>query len=215
MNDQSIIKLKARSKADKIRAKRSRGRPKLEDVYRQPNGQPSRAKNPPQKVALEARARLTGLNIDLAKDPRAATNLGRLAIVEEQSHGSGITNVQYDAIQSYLKVVNDQARALCSPRAVYDKALITQSDNEDEYAQKCKRAIARYNAAQKAIAEGMRENPTTRLDIVLEHVIFRDIAMPRYLGDLRILCNILHHHFNPPTKAGNKKHYSHMALAGL
>lgn len=212
----TVVKLKTRSKAGKLRAKRGRGRPRLEGIYRQPNGQPSRAKNPPQKVALEARARLFGLTMKQAKDPRSATNLGRLAILHDACQDQGITDRQYNAVQQYLDVVNDYKKSLCSPGAQWGQPAIVASNDEDDYTAWCERAKSRYEAVEKAIAEAQRENPDANFHIVLTHVIGRDIAMPRYIGDLRLLCNVLHRHFNPQqTEENRKRIYSWVPLAGM
>lgn len=209
-----IVKIKAHSKAEKLRSKR--GRPRLKGIYRQPNGQPSRAKNPPQKVALETRARLFNLNLDQAKDPRSATNLGRLAILHDRCPDQGITEQQYNAVLQYLDVRNDYKKAICSPGAHWDKPQIITSNDEKEYSEWCERAKERYDNVEKAIAEAQRENPEANFDIVLKHVIFRDIAMPRYVGDLRLLCNALHRHFNPQqTEENRKRIYSWVSLAGM
>ena len=203
-------------RSSRNRAKRGRGRPRLEGIYRQPNGQPSRAKIPPQKVALEARARLFGLTMKQAKDPRSATNLGRLAILHDACPDQGITDRQYNAVMQYLDVVNDYKKSLCSPGAQWGQPAIVASNDEDDYTAWCERAKSRYEAVEKAIAEAQRENPEANFHIVLTHVIGRDIAMPRYIGDLRLLCNVLHRHFNPQqTEENRKRIYSWVSLAGM
>jgi len=50
---------------------RRRGRPAIEGRLREPNGRLSRAKNPVQKVALEARARHNGLTLQQAAEQMA------------------------------------------------------------------------------------------------------------------------------------------------
>ncbi|AGF74842.1 hypothetical protein BAnh1_09700 [Bartonella australis AUST/NH1] len=192
---------KARSKAGKLRTKRRRGRPKFEGIRRQPNGKPSRAKNPPDNTSLEVRARLTGLSLEEARDPRSATNLGRLVLLNEREPGRGITADQYDAVVKYLYVVNEYKQAICSPGAVWDKGVIVLGGNDDEYTKWCKQAIKRYDEANKAIAKGQRDNPNAHFAIIIKHVILRDIAMSHYMASLRLLCDILHAHFNPGKKA--------------
>ena len=93
---------------------------------------------------------------------------------------------------------------------------IVASNDEDDYTAWCKRAKDRYEAVEKAIAEAQRENPEANFHVVLTHVIGRDIAMPRYIGDLRLLCNVLHRHFNPQqTEENRKRIYSWVSLAGM
>ncbi|AGF74124.1 hypothetical protein BAnh1_02370 [Bartonella australis AUST/NH1] len=188
---------KARSKARKLRTKRRRGRPKLKGISRQPNGQPSRAKNPPDNTSLEVRARLTGLSLEQARDPRSATNLGRLVLLNEREPGKGITADQYDAVVKYLDVVNAYKKAICSPGAVWGEDITVPSGDNVEYAEWCKRAIKRYDDANKAIAKGQRDNPNAHFAIIIKHVILRDIAMSHYMASLRLLCDILHAHFYP------------------
>src|SRR5690606_18937220 len=107
----------AYSKAAKIKAKRSRGRPKKEGVMREPNGRRSRAKEHPAKAAIDARMRIFNLTKDQAMDQKAATNLGRLAMM---GRADGLSQDQYEAALRYLDVRNDYQKSLLSPGAYFE-----------------------------------------------------------------------------------------------
>ncbi|WP_375650710.1 hypothetical protein [Bartonella sp. OT172YNZD] len=189
------MKIKARSKAAKLRAKRKKRGIKLEDKRRHQNELFSRVNKSLDKTALEARARLTGLSLKQARDPRSATNLGRLVLLNETEPGKGITSDQYDAVVKYLHVVNAYKQALLSPGAEWEKNIGLRSN--DEYEEWYQRAIKRYDDVNKALAKGQRDNPYANFEIIIKYVILRGIAMSHYMADLRLLCDILHNHFNP------------------
>ncbi|WP_083868466.1 hypothetical protein [Bartonella queenslandensis] len=209
------MKTKACSKAAKLRAKRKKRRIKLEDNRRQQGEQSSRAKGSSDKIALEARARLMGLSLEQARDPRSATNLGRLVLLNEKEPGKGITPDQYDAIVKYLHVVNEYKQALLSPGAEWEKGVILLNDNGG-YEKWYQRAVQRYDDVNKALVEGQRDNPHANFEIIIKHVILRDIAMSHYMVDLRLLCDILYRHFNPQKiNATGEKAYIWRSLSHM
>ncbi|WP_019223367.1 hypothetical protein [Bartonella rattaustraliani] len=185
-----------KTKAAKLRAKRKTRRNKLESNRREPSEQLSRANKSLDKTALETRARLMGLSLEQARDPRSATNLGRLVLLNEKEPGKGITPDQYDAAQKYLHVVNEYKQALLSPGAEWEKGVVLLNDN-GEYEKWYQRALQRYDDVNKALIEGQRDNPHANFEIIIKYVILRDIAMSHYMVDLRLLCDILYRHFNP------------------
>lgn len=190
------------TKSAKRRAKR--GRPRLQVLYREPNGRPSRANEPADKLALEARAKMLGLSVISAKDPLAASFIGRLhmqhlawekkAASDERRPVESLSTAEYEAAVRYLEIHNDHAKAVQSEGAIYDGEGGGSGDPE-AHAVWCKAAIARYDAARKAIMEAQREARYDNLWAALDLCILRDQPMSHMIGSLRILCNALARHF--------------------
>ncbi|MHC5307528.1 hypothetical protein [Bartonella sp. LJL80] len=194
MFGQETIKTKARSKADKLRSKRSRGRPKLEGIEREPNGRRLRAKKPKEaidKLAISMRAKHTGLSMQQAKDPRAATYIGRLFMMGVE--GGGISEDQYNAAVKYLEIDNNFKKAQQSPGAYYDQ----HSSAEDPmlYEEFCIIAKQKYQAAKKAIQEAQFDNRYDNLYAALQYVVIEDLELPYLVGATRLLLNALERHF--------------------
>ncbi len=169
-----------------------RGRPKKEGVLREPNGRASRAKEPPAKVALEARMRMHNLTKAQAMDQKAATNLGRLAMM---GRAEGLSQDQYEAALRYLDLRNDYSKSLLSPGAYFDTNGSVDSNDPDAYSEWCVRVKDSVNAAHEAIQEAQNENRSENLWAGLQYVIIKDEMMPHLLGSARLVCNALHRHF--------------------
>src|SRR5690606_1446618 len=136
----------AYSKAEKRKAKRGRGRPRKNVDRREPNGRAARTKDP-RITALEARMRIFGLTREQAMDQKAATNLGRLSVLER---GDGISADQYDAALRDLDVSNDYNKSLVSPGAYYEESGSGDSSDPEQYAAWCGRVKSAYDGAHKA-----------------------------------------------------------------
>lgn len=174
--------------------KKRRGRPRIEGRLREPNGRLSRAQNPAALLAIQARAFHTGLSLEQAKDPRAATYLGRLAIF---GRGDGLSADQYEAAQSFLALRNDYRRSLLSPGAYYEATGIRLGeDNMAEYAAWVKRVKKRYAQALKAIQEAQLDNGHENIYAALQYVIIDGQELPYMLGAVRLALNALHRHFS-------------------
>jgi len=182
----------AYSKAAKIKAKRSRGRPKKEGVMREPNGRRSRAKEHPAKAAIDARMRIFNLTKDQAMDQKAATNLGRLAMM---GRADGLSQDQYEAALRYLDVRNDYQKSLLSPGAYFEPNGSVDTSDPDQYSEWCKRVKKSYDAAHKAIQETQDQHRSENLWAALQFIIVQDEMMPHMLGAARLVCNALHRHF--------------------
>ncbi|MGU3398830.1 hypothetical protein ACLBWS_03670 [Brucellaceae bacterium D45D] len=180
----------AYSKASKRQAKR--GRPKKEGVLREPNGRASRAKEPPAKVALEARMRMHNLTKAQAMDQKAAINLGRLAMM---GRADGLSQDQYEAALRYLDLRNDYSKSLLSPGAYFEANGSIDSNDPEAYAQWCVRVKKAINAANEAIQEAQNEHRSENLWAGLQYIIIKDEMMPHLLGSARLVCNTLHRHF--------------------
>lgn len=194
MQNVEIIKLKARSKGEKLRAKRGRGRPRIEGLMREPNGRRSRAKRPREaidKLAILMRAKHTGLSQQLAKDPRAATYIGRLFMIGPEC--GGISEDQYNAAIRYLEIDNNYKKALLSPAAYYDD----RSSTADalRYEQFCLHAKKQYKDARDAIQEAQFDNRFDNLYAALQYIVLDDLELPHLVGTTRLVLNALSRHF--------------------
>ncbi|QGA55882.1 hypothetical protein [Brucella sp. 2280] len=180
----------ARTKAAKRQAKR--GRPKKEGIIREPNGRRSRAKEPAAKVAVEARMKMFNLTKAQAMDQKAATNLGRLAMM---GRVEGLSQDQYEAALRYLDIRNDYQKSLLSPGAYFEENGSVDSNDPGAYEDWCKRVKSAFNSAQEAIQEAQNENRSENLWAGLQCIIINDEMMHHLLGSARLVCNALHRHF--------------------
>jgi len=180
-------------------AKRRRGRPRLEGKLREPNGRIARAKKPAALLALQARAFHTGLTLEQARDPRAETYLGRLAIF---GRGDGLSGDQYQAAQDFLALRNDYRRSLLSPGAYYEATGIRLGeDNMAEYSAWAARVKKRYSEALRAVQEAQMDNGRENIYAALQYVIIDGRELPYLLGAVRLALNALHRCF---TRSGDK-----------
>ncbi|UXM95390.1 hypothetical protein N5853_01735 [Bartonella sp. HY329] len=172
---------------------KKRGRPKIKGKLREANGRVSRAKEPVQKLAIEARAKAHKITIEQAKDPRAQTYLGRLSLF---GRAGGISADQYQAATRFLEIRNDYRRSLLSPGAYYEATGIKLgSENMEEYTAWVQRARRRYSAALKAIQEAQFDNAHENLYAAIQYILIDDRELPHLLGALRMVLNALHRHF--------------------
>lgn len=191
----------AYSKAAKRQAKR--GRPKKEGVLRESNGRASRAKEPPEKVALAARMKHFNITKEAAMDQRAGTYLSRLAMA---GRAGGLSDDQYEAALRYLEIRNDHSKALQSSGAYYEPTGSVDSSDPVAYAEWYKRIKHTFDKAQKAISDAQLETKSDNLYAAVQYVIIGDQDFPHLLGATRIVCNALHRHFtlDNKTKSPNK-----------
>ena len=194
MQEVEIIRLKARSKAGKLRLKRGRGRPRIEGIMREPNGRRSRAKKPREaidRLAILMRAKHTGLSEKQAKDPRASTYIGRLFLAGPEC--GGISEDQYNAALKFIEVDNNYKKALLSPAAYYDD--FNSTPNPELYEAFCKRAKKQYLAAREAIQEAQFDNRIDNLYAALQYIVLEDLELPHLVGATRLVLNALNRHF--------------------
>lgn len=188
------------SKAQKLKSKR--GRPKIEGVLREANGRASRAKEPPAKTALTARAKHTGLSMKQAIDPKAETYIGRLAM---QGTGSGLSDDQYEAAIRFRTLRNEYRKALHSKGAHYEPSAGT--DDYEAYRKWAEAAIRRHADVIDLIRSEQQEFRNQNLYAALEHVVIEDLPLDYMIGPVRIVCNLLSKHFmnvDRTEKARNK-----------
>ncbi|MFP1634099.1 hypothetical protein ACLB6G_20405 [Zhengella sp. ZM62] len=183
--------MKAMTRAARIRAKK--GRPRMTTAAREPDGRISRSgtdHGAPDAVAIEARVRHRGLSKAQAKDQRAGTYIGYLAIL---GRADGLSQDQYEAAMQFKSLRDANLRAIAAPNAELDRHTVgnTFPEISDDYADWCKRTIARYSECRKAIQDAQNENRTVNLWAAIDYCIIRDEEMPHMLGALRVACNAL------------------------
>jgi hypothetical protein len=180
----------ARTKSAKLKAKRERGRPTLEVEYREPNGRASRAKEPPDKLALETRARRLGLTLIQAKDQKAETFIGYLAILGPRD---GLSESQYEAATQFLRLRSDYLLSKKAPNALVDReGGGTPSDViSPEYVDWCEKVDDRYKACRLAIQESQGIYRTENLWAAIDLCIIQGQHLHNLIGATRIACNSL------------------------
>jgi len=197
-------------------ARRRRGRPPVEGRLREPNGRLSRAKNPVQKVALEARARHTGLTIEAAAQPRAENYLGTLSLLGAHE---GISDEQYEAAQRFLALRNNYRKSLLSPGAYYEETGAGgKSEDMEAYAAWAARMRKHYSQALKAVQEAQLDNGQENLYAALHYVVMEGRCLPHLLGATRMVLNALYRHFrrlDGPIKLRNAALAYHISLANF
>lgn len=185
----------ARTKAAKLRQRR--GRPRDEEASREPNGRQSRAKEPPDHLALETRARHSGLTIVQAKDQRAETFIGYLNILGPID---GLSDKQYSAALEYLRLNNDWLKSKKAPGAQYDSAgrggggdFVTAG-----YETWCATVNRAYLDCRFAIQEAQNQHRSENLWAALDYCLVRNIRLDHMVGAIRLVCNALAKEFRTP-----------------
>lgn len=178
----------ARTRAAKLEAKR--GRPKKDVPYREPNGRASRSAEPADKLALEARARHMNLTLTQAKDQRAETFIGYLAILGPVD---GISERQYEAFNDFLKLRNNWLMSKKIPGATYDNEGRGGGGDfvTDAYIDWCQDVHEDFTACRRAINEAQNENREASLWAALDFCVIGDARLYDRIGDIRILGNVL------------------------
>lgn len=193
--------MKARTKAAKIKAKR--GRPKMDAIYREPNGRASRAKEPPAKVMLEARAKHLGVAVEVARDPGSSDYLGRLHSAylrwkklqdpRPPQPAQSISTAQYYGALNYLHIHNEFAKAVQSEAAIYEPRARSSGENIEAMEQWGRDARDSYEKLRNAIQTEQnysRENLWAALDLC----VIQGLELPYMVGPLRTLCNAINRH---------------------
>lgn len=164
-------------------------------MLREPNGRPSRAKEDPRRVAMEARMRILGLTASEALSDLAADNLGRLHLAWRRDNSDGISADQYNAAERYRQVYNGWRRAHLSPGAYYEHSGTVGAFDPDAYEDWVKRVEIAYLDARRAIDEAQQETRNGNLYAAVQYMLEMDQYYPHMLGDIRLVCNALYRHF--------------------
>lgn len=186
----------ARHKAN--RAAEPRGRKLKPDVDRTPSGRISRAKpkEPADKLALETRARMLNITKEQAKDQRAETFVGVLAI--RGTKMDGISDPQFKALQRYSSLRADMLRAIGAPGAGHagEGPGTGGTEISEAYEKWCKTVRAGYAECQKAIYRAQDENRKENLWGALDLCVHQDRHLSHMIGPLRLVANALSNHFS-------------------
>lgn len=162
-------------------------------VKRTASGRPSRAQDAYQEnlEPILTRMRLFGLTEKDARDQKASTFIGRLQLTK------AISQAQYDAAQQWLLVREHYQRAIKSPDALRSSGGGGDAGESPSYANWCRRAIERYDEAEKAIRieQDIIENRGRALFAGLDYIVNREEVHWHLVGDCRLALNALAHHF--------------------
>lgn len=167
-------------------------------AYREPNGRVSRSRNPIDKLALEARAKMLGISVLDAKNQLAATYIGRLhmryqawerrAPKDVPRPSECLSEREYKAATRFLELYNDRLKVVQAEGAQYDKRPTGEADIDAMEAW-AKRVNGEYQAVRDAIQEAQNVNRSENLWAALDYCLIRDQELPGMVGSLRILCN--------------------------
>lgn len=175
------------SKAEKLR--RKRGRPKTEDVAREPNGRISRSVNDNNVTEIARRAERLGLTVVQARDQKAATFIGYLNLL---GRTDGISDDQYEAAMKFLDLRRSYLLAIKAPNSEQSSegGGNTNSEITDNYVDWCQNTKKRYDDCRKAIQTAQnecRQNLWAAADLC----VIQGHTMHHMIGDVRTLCNAL------------------------
>lgn len=167
-----------------------RGRKRIVNVSRTESGRISRAREPADRVALEARAKHLGISVEQARDQRAETFIGALAI---RGRESGLSKEQYEALTHYTELRADFHRAVKAPNAMASNGVQGGSGDvvSDGYVAWTKSAIGRYCDARTAIEEAQWANRVANILAAVDYLVHRDQRLEHMVGDLRLGANAL------------------------
>ncbi|BCH22449.1 hypothetical protein [Mesorhizobium sp. L-8-3] len=184
--------MKARSQAQKRAARR--GRPTKNVPFREPNGRSSRAEEPIDKLAMAMRAKMLGVSEERARDPRAGSFLGYLAML---GRSDGLSGTQHEAALRFKELRDEYLKAIKAPNAVVDNQSSGRPSDvvTDDYIRWCANATARYAAARRAIQEAQDSTRSENLWAALDLVVVQEQPIFNLIGATRTLCNALALHF--------------------
>ncbi len=187
-----------------MKAARKRGRPMEAVAYREPNGRASRAREPVDKPALEARAKHLGISVLNAKNQLAASFIGRLhmqyqawsvrAPKDTPRPAECLSDREYAAAVRFLDLHNDRLKVIQADSAHYDHRS-TGEGNIDAMEEWAARVNDEYRLVRKAIQEAQNDNRSENLWAALDLCIIQDHPFSHMVGGLRILCNSMARHW--------------------
>ncbi|WP_412058233.1 hypothetical protein [Bartonella sp. DGB2] len=181
--------------------KKARGRPRIEGVAREPSGRISRSgrgftrcgandNEPIDLLALRMRAKHAGLSLEDAKNPLAATSIGRLRLLGREQ---GLSEAQYDAAEKYLQVRNNYLCAKGFAHGYYDRPQSQDfTGTVEEWVIKCTK---RWQDARLALKEAQFDNPDDNLFAAIQYIVEDDMDVSHLVGALRLALNALSRHF--------------------
>ena len=176
-----------RTKSDRKREKRL----SIVPPQREPNGRVQRSKNRPtetarqaRETAIEARKRQYGLTEKQAKDPDAATFIGRAYLQGD------LSSEQKNTAEWFGTAVMQYRNAIQSPGRAKGRAGHAEFESED-YQRYCEEAKRRFDGIVAVLRERDIASRTTNSLGLLEAAIVRDMENWRQIGDIREALNVL------------------------
>jgi hypothetical protein len=176
----------------------TKGRPRKIGVKRTKSGQISRAVAACNENAegIALRMRVFGLTEIDARDQKAATYVGRLCLAGQKNNTDGITVAQYEAAMAWREAYENFQRAVKSPDALRSGVGGGDQGESEDYARRCKAAIARWKGIEDAVRheQCLHENRGANMWAALDYLVGRDQQLPHMIGDLRLALNAIGHH---------------------
>lgn len=193
--------------------------PKRKPVPREPNGRAMRSE-PADRLALETRARhlmdrwgiCDKIKVDIADletgeltkqeqivpiSRQAATNPLLSTFVGTLYYTKDISQVQYEASQTYIKMVNQERKRIASKDTHYEPPeSLSEAKSQDEMDTASRAQAERYGELQKAI-QAAQNHHRGNLWTALSHCVLRDEPLHHMVGDLRLALNAVDHFVNP------------------
>lgn len=147
--------------------------------------------------AIALRQRMFGLSEQDARDQKAASYVGRLALAGRKNNADGITEAQWEAGQEYLRAYEAFQRAVKSPDALRVGTGGGDGPESEGYADWCRDKIKKFEAIEKAITaeQCLHENRGANMFAAIDYLLVRDLELPHMIGDLRLALNAIGHHF--------------------
>lgn len=187
----------------KTKGKRKRGRPRKEGAARTDSGRISRAKEPINKLALEARMRMHKIRKEDAASQEAGSPMGRMHMAymhwrkinkDKPQPELSLSTAQYYALLQYQELHNEHLKAIGAPGAHYDPYLGNSGD-ESAHEQWSRAVKSRYAAARDAIQEAQNYERAHNLWAAVDLCVLQERDLPHMVGTLRTLGNVLAKHF--------------------
>jgi hypothetical protein len=171
-------------------------RKKKPGVSRTASGQRSRAADSYSENVepILTRMRLYGLSEKDARDQKAATVIGRM-LLTGQLGKLPHSEIMYDAAVAYLSYKEAFQRAVKSPDALRSGTAGGEEIDGPEYDRRCKSAIAKWEAVQRAVQDEQAIHRHANMYAALDYLICRNEDHPHMYGDCRLALNAVAHHF--------------------
>ncbi len=134
-----------------------------------------------------------GLTEKEARDQKAATFIGRLALLGQRRRQDGITEQQYDAANDYLGAYEAFQRAVKSPDALRSGVGGGDQGESPNYASWCQRSIAHYEGMMAAVRAEQNLHRGANFYAALDYLVLRGESHWHMVGDLRLALNAIGH----------------------
>lgn len=164
------------------------GRPREENVEREPNGRKKRSAQVNSKEALEnmsvvlAQRAKRGLSEEEARDQRALTFIGRLNLRYNRPDGRAdplaLSDEQYREALDMQTAYNAYQRAICSKPEYQEKRTGSGTADPDAYERFCGAAVSAWDKRHKTIKAHMVETGTPLGWEFIRLCVLRDHELP-------------------------------------